>query len=660
MPADFDDHERMRQEGETEQLRVAWEDAQAEIAILTEERDRALASLAACNAALREAEARLARPAAAAPLPPDDPQAEELRVAMEELQVFAEELEQANTSLARANAELEGRVAARTEALNHKNAELRDSEERLRLAQRYAEAGTWDWDIRSDRITWSEEYYTLYGLDPRQVTPSYEAWVESVHPQDRDMAKEALQTCLRDRRPDFAVEYRILHPRRGERWLAGRGRLFYDLSSRPVRMIGLNLDITDRKRAELALAEANNRLQAEVEAEVRAREIAQARLFQTMKLEALGQLTGGVAHDFNNLLAVITSGATLLQRTDDMPRRQRLTEAMVQAAQRGATLTRRLLTFARRQSLRPEPLDLCAWLEEARELLARTLRGDITIEIALEERLWPVLADPGELELALLNLAVNARDAMPKGGTLRLTAANTELDSITDPDGLGGCFLRLAVQDTGHGMPPEVLARVFEPFYSTKPASHGTGLGLPQVYGFARQSGGTARIDSQPGRGTTVTLLLPRAAEAPGAAAAPRPQAPARAMAPLRLLLAEDDDDVAVLTTEMLRHLGHDVLRAGSAAAALRMLEGEVAVDLLLTDVVMPGGQDGLDLARQVGALRPGLPILLYSGFGGAPARVAAAGLPLLRKPFTLEQLRQALETATRRSAPRPMQRDPA
>ncbi|MGK7869457.1 ATP-binding protein [Falsiroseomonas sp. E2-1-a20] len=654
-----------QREDEQEQLRVALEDAREEAADLAAERLRLQAELAARTDRLREVEAQLARREAAAAAAPhrlrpyklevdrvaaagsaalglEMATAEDLRVALEELRVIAEELEQANAALADANSQLEQRVAARTTDLEAANTRLRESEERLRLAQSHAGAGTWDWDIRNDRVEWSEEYFDLYGLDPSTTHPSYATWAASILPEDRVGAEAALSACIKQKAPDFHTEYCIMHPRRGLRWLSGRGRMVFDEAGEPVRLIGLNMDITDRKTAEMKLEDANRGLRREVEQEVRAREAAQARLFQTLKLEALGQLTGGVAHDFNNLLSVITSGVALLRTTNDPARRDRLVDAMGQAAKRGAELTRRLLTFARRQALNAEPLDLGGWLVDMRDLLARTLRGDITIEIEAGPDLWPVMADSGELELALLNLAVNARDAMPRGGSLRLAATNATLRRATDPDQLEGEFLSLSVTDSGTGMPPEVLARAFEPFFTTKEAGRGTGLGLAQVYGFVRQSGGAARISSAAAGGTTVTLLLPRArhavAERPAERSEPQPKA-----APLHVLLVEDDEDVAALTEDMLRHLGHQVVRVASAALAIAAINQGPAPDLVLTDVVMPGGQDGLDLARRLGAERPDLPILLCSGFSGAPLRVAAAGLPLLRKPFGLEELRRAL-----------------
>ncbi len=663
------DHARI--ENELNQLRIALEEARDEAADLLAERNALRAGLAQRTVQLRETEDRCpqgetegmaARDAllhqhqfASKGAAKHDATGEELRVAVEELRILAQELERSNAALSHANAALEERVAARTSEFAALNQKLRDSEERLRLAQRYAGAGTWDWDIKGGHLSWSREYFELYGLDPDRVTPTYEAWAASVMPEDRAAAEAALQDCLRRRDPDFRVEYRIRHPQRGERWLAGRGRLFCDERGDPARLIGLNIDITDRKQAELAIAEVNAGLRREVEQEAKAREAAQARLFQTLKLEALGQLTGGVAHDFNNLLSVITNGVGLLRRGADPARRDRLLDAMDQAAHRGADLTRRLLSFARRQALRPEPLDVRAWLEDMRELLSRALRGDIAIEICVPDDLWWARVDPGELELAVLNLGVNARDAMPHGGRLRLSAENVELDALTDPDQLGGPFIRLSVRDTGTGMGPEVLARVFEPFFSTKDVGQGTGLGLAQVYGFARQSGGTARVSSRPGEGATVTLLLPRAAPTVGPEArAPELASATPESAPLRLLLVEDDDAVAELTAETLRHLGHTVSRVASGPAAMRALTDGLRVDLVLTDVIMTGGQDGLDLAQQLAAEHPALPVLLYSGYGGAPARVAAAGLPLLRKPYSLEELRRALamacEAAARRS----------
>ncbi|MCR0980455.1 PAS domain-containing hybrid sensor histidine kinase/response regulator [Roseomonas populi] len=555
--------------------------------------------------------------------------------ALEDLWSLTTELEEANSQLARETAERRAELAAVDSA-------LRESEDRVRLAHRYAGAGAWEWDVQSGTMTCSAEYRDLLGLDP-DACGTKEDWLQSILPEDRASAERAALRLLDEPgTPEFEVEYRARHPGKGILWLAGRGRLQRDAAGRPWRLTGLSIDITARKRAEIALRDANENLRREVEKEVAAREAAQAGVTQTLKLEALGRLTGGVAHDFNNLLAVVSAGISLLARTEDPARRERLTSSIASAAQRGADLTRRLLTFARRQALRPEPIALGPWLADLGGMLSRSLQADIAVEIATPEDVWPVHADPSELELALTNLALNARDAMPRGGTLRISAGNTTLDGTEEPDGLQGDFLRLEVSDTGTGMAPEVLARAFEPFFTTKPGS-GSGLGLAHAYGFARQSGGGARVRSREGQGTCVTLLLPRAAEE---ASAPAQAEPAAEERPLRVLVVEDEEAVAGLVLDMMRHLGHAPIRAASPALALEMLERGLEPDLVFTDVLMPGGMDGLDLAARLKALRPGLPVLLTSGYGGAPARVAAAGLPLLRKPYTLGALREALAAA--------------
>ncbi len=381
--------------------------------------------------------------------------------------------------------------------------------------------------------------------------------------------------------------------------------------------------------------------------DVTERNLLETRLRQAQKLEAVGQLTGGVAHDFNNLLQVVLSGLTLMERVQDPDRRALLADNVRRAAQRGGELTKRLLTVARRQSLRPERIDVAAWMEGgARELLRQALRGDIRLDVQLPPGLPAVEADPAELELALLNLAVNARDAMPGGGVLTVRAELVRIYAVTDADGLDGDFVRLGVSDTGVGMSEETQARVFEPFFTTKGVGQGTGLGLAQVYGFARQSGGGVRLLSVPGQGTTVSLLLPvstRAAPAGMELAAAPGNAPQRGAA---VLVCEDDDDVAALVVDMLTQLGHAPTRVTTAAAALGALADGRVVDLLFTDVLMPGGMDGLALAREVGRRRPGLPVLLTTGYTGGGVAAVPLGLPLLRKPYRIDDLAQALQRA--------------
>ena len=354
-------------------------------------------------------------------------------------------------------------------------------------------------------------------------------------------------------------------------------------------------------------------------------------------------MTGGVAHDFNNLLMVISGGLDLMARTLDPARQQRVQAGMRQAVERGAGLSRQLLAFSRKQALRPQPLDLRTLVGGMDELLERSLRGDVEVRSVFAEGLWPVEVDPGELELVLLNLAVNARDAMPDGGTITIAGENAP---GLDDDGLHGDFVRVSVTDTGTGMTPEVLSHAFEPFFTTKEVGLGSGLGLAQAHGFAVASGGRVRIASQVGRGTSVMLLLPRTLAAPaalGRVTAAVPIGP-ELHASGQVLLVEDDEEVAALTAEMVRQLGYGTMRVGSAEAALGALSNGRRIDVVLSDVMMPGAMNGLDLAREVRRRRPGLPILLASGYAASTrAEAGAEGIVLLDKPYRLDELAAAL-----------------
>lgn len=396
--------------------------------------------------------------------------------------------------------------------------------------------------------------------------------------------------------------------------------------------------VLDRTRA---LEDANQQLRAEMEERARIEET----LRQAQKMEAIGQLTGGIAHDFNNLLMVISGGLEMLDRQADPGRRRRLMDGMVHAARRGAALTRQLLAFSRRQELRPESVDIARQIGAMRELLDRSLGGGVHVEFDISDGLWPIEVDPGELELVVLNLAVNARDAMPSGGTIIVRGEN--LPNIKDK-GLSGDYVRLSVIDTGTGMTPEVLARVFEPYFTTKGIGKGSGLGLAQAYGFATQSRGAVRIDSEVGRGTCVALYLPKSGK--------QPSSDRHDLGSLdvhcqrnhdagRVLLVEDDDEVAALTSEMLDQLGYEVTRAASAVAALGALANGRQVDLVFSDVMMPGGMNGVELAREIRRRCAELPVLLTSGYAEAVAREAdAEGIHLLAKPYEISQLGAALQ----------------
>jgi signal transduction histidine kinase/CheY-like chemotaxis protein len=376
--------------------------------------------------------------------------------------------------------------------------------------------------------------------------------------------------------------------------------------------------------------------------QIRERAQIEESLRQAQKMEAIGQLTGGIAHDFNNLLMVVLGGLTMLERSTDTDRRQLLIHGIRQAAQRGAALTRQLLAFSRRQSLQPQAVDLAGRIRGMRELLERSLGGQIHVELLFAEDLWPVHVDAGEFELVVLNLVVNARDAMPEGGTIKIHADNLPPSVLGE---LQGDYVRLTVIDSGVGMTAEVMERAFEPFFTTKEVGKGSGLGLAQVYGFIKQSGGSVQIHSEPGRGTSITLLLPRSS---GRAHEASYEDFRRAQfieqsAAGSVLLVEDNDEVAALVSEMLRELGYEVERVSSAPAALEVLAAS-AVDLVFSDIMMPGGMDGVELGRQIRLRSSNIPVLLTSGYAhGAVQRAESEGFRVLAKPYDLASLARAL-----------------
>ncbi len=341
-------------------------------------------------------------------------------------------------------------------------------------------------------------------------------------------------------------------------------------------------------------------------------------LFQSQKMEAVGQLTGGIAHDFNNLLTVISGSIELIQqRPEDRERVLHFAANAQAAAERGAHLTQQLLSFARRQSLHPERHGIASLIGSFEAVLRRVCNETVEFALTLDPEPLPVLIDAAQLEASLLNLVMNARDAMPNGGKLTIATANAVLDAAAaaEADVRPGRYVRVTVADTGEGMSPETLARAFEPFFTTKPVGRGSGLGLSQVYGFVAQSGGAVNLDSAPGRGSRVSLLLPALA---GVDAAPEPVLSGRAVAPRNsgtVLVVEDDPDVLQLAVETLRSLDYRVLTAGDGPSALEVLERLGAIDFLFSDIVMPHGMNGVELARKAVRLRPALRVVLASGY---------------------------------------------
>jgi two-component system, NtrC family, sensor kinase len=387
--------------------------------------------------------------------------------------------------------------------------------------------------------------------------------------------------------------------------------------------------------------------------EAERREMAEGALHQAQQLQAIGQLTGGVAHDFNNLLMIVSGSVQRLRRHIKDEKQTHLLDAITTATQRGESLTRQLLTFSRRQTLQPSVIDLAERLPEIKDMLSRSLRGDIEIRVSVPRRPCTVKIDPSEFELALLNLAVNARDAMPSGGTLTITAKPVVLRGKTSEEGLAGDFVAIRVADTGSGIPADVLPRVFEPFFTTKDVGKGTGLGLSQVYGFAHQSGGAASIASSARRGTVVTLFLPRTWEAPA-----RPQEQPAVVSAKRhagtVLLVEDNAEVAEVGKAYCEELGYTVKQAASAQAGVDFVERDRDIDVVFSDILMPGGMNGLELADAIRRRFPQIVVLLTTGYSSSAQDAVRQGFAVLQKPYDLAALDRALREAQRVAAPKP------
>jgi PAS domain S-box-containing protein len=406
-------------------------------------------------------------------------------------------------------------------------------------------------------------------------------------------------------------------------------------------------EIEDRKRAEEALRQFNSTLEQQIAERTHELKLNEEALRQSQKMEVVGQLTGGVAHDFNNLLQIITGNLDVVRRTvtTEPPRLKRAVESALTAARRAASLTQRLLAFSRRQPLNPKPTDVNVLISGMADLLHRTLGEAIEVLTVQGPGLWRIEVDPVELESAILNLALNARDAMPQGGRLTIETANADVDqdySAPHAEVLPGSYATISVSDTGVGMAPNVTARAFEPFFTTKPVGEGTGLGLSQVYGFVKQSGGHVKIYSELGQGTSVRIYLPRLSKTVPTEVPEAERLTPEAAAAETILVVEDNDDVRAYSVEILRELGYRVIEAHDGPSALRLLARQFKVDLLFTDVVLPGGMTGAQVAAQARGIKPDLKVLFTTGY----ARNAIvhhgrldAGVQLITKPFSMSDL---------------------
>ncbi|HLG85648.1 MAG TPA: response regulator [Alphaproteobacteria bacterium] len=429
--------------------------------------------------------------------------------------------------------------------------------------------------------------------------------------------------------------------------LRAKVRVFVDLYRKTRQLTLLNAELERRVADRTAeLARANADLERRVEERTRERELALAQVHEMQKLESLGQLTGGLAHDFNNLLMAILGNLDLVaKKLAEDSAAKRLVDSAIQSAERGATLTARMLAFARRQELKPETVDVCRLLKGLQEMLQRTLGPMIQIGMDFHPGVAPISVDPNQLELALINLALNARDAMPQGGRLTITARR-EAVTRSSQNLRPGDYVCLAVTDTGVGMDDATLKRAAEPFFTTKEVGKGTGLGLSMVYGLAAQSGGGARIFSQPRVGTTVELWLPVAERVPS-----EEQGPAGTLAlepdrRLSVLVVDDDADVLASTAAMLEDLGHTVLTAPSGAAALDIVRSGATLDLVITDHAMPG-MTGVEVAEHIRQLRTNLPVILATGYADLPSDEDSR-IPRLSKPYRQQELVPILALVTR------------
>jgi PAS domain S-box-containing protein len=540
-------------------------------------------------------------------------------------------------------------------------AALQESETRLQLAREAAGFGVWDRDIVAGVVTWSDDQWRLHGLDPRPGGADHEIWLRCVHPDDRERANAEWTAGLAEPArsfpaPSFNIEYRVMHRGGVVRWLQVKGKVTLDGYGRPVRLVGVTADVTTSRETEAALRRLSGELEARVRQEIAAREAAQARAAHAERLQALGQLAGGIAHDFNNVLQALMGALRMIEkRREDVEGFRHLTQLANGAVERGISVTRRLLALSGRGELKSEALDPSAVLRDLQELLTHTLGAGVDIVVRLEPGLHPALADRGQLETVLVNLATNARDAMPDGGQLILSAARDNVSAAdkTHPAGLKpGRYVRLQVADTGTGMDAATLDRAREPFFTTKKVGSGTGLGLAMANGFAEQSGGGLNIASEPGAGTLVTLWLPEVAPA-GALdhEGSRDMRAAGTTAPAgaaRILVVDDEVIIRTLLAKNLEDCGYEVLVAATGLEALAIAD-TVKLDALVTDLSMPG-IDGLGVIRGVQAVQPHTPAVLLTGYAGDETALALRGamsgtFSLLLKPVTEGQLLDRIST---------------
>ncbi|MFC5438829.1 PAS domain-containing hybrid sensor histidine kinase/response regulator [Rhodanobacter ginsenosidimutans] len=534
--------------------------------------------------------------------------------------------------------------------------ELRESDRRFKAITNSIDQMIWTTLPDGLHDYFNDRWYEFTGMAPGATDG--DGWNAVFHPDDRERAWQRWRASLATGQP-YEIEYRLRHHSGTYRWVLGRAQAQRDEEGHIVRWFGTCTEIQDLVEAREVLSRSREELEqlvaartAALEAEMASRSEVEAALRQSQKMEAVGQLTGGIAHDFNNMLAGVIAGLDLIKLRIDSGRFdgvERFMEASIASAQRAASLTARLLAFSRKQSLDARPLDINALVVSLEDLFRRTLTESIRLRVVPGKNLSLVVADSNQLESALLNLAINARDAMPQGGELTVETSMVELDEAhvaAEPGMQAGRYVAIAVSDTGVGISEDMLEKVFEPFYTTKPIGQGTGLGLSMIYGFARQSGGRVRIHSQPGQGTTVSLHLPAndaasLEQTPPAVGRVREGKGKGKGKGQSVLLIEDDPSVRMMVRELLNELQYEVHEAPNADAALPILTSDCAIDLMLSDVGLPG-MNGRQLAEIARHHRPALPILFLTGYAENAAHrpdFLGNGMAMMTKPFSLETL---------------------
>ena len=515
-------------------------------------------------------------------------------------------------------------VARDITADREKEQQLRDSQDFARLAvSAVGGVGVWTFDIVKNRFYFDAAIAELYALTPEQGIEgvSREGFLVNVIPEDRTALAATMNGGLR-RPGDLELEYRIVHPDGSLRWVLSRGTTYFDEAGQPIRRTGVGLDLTEKRQLE-------------------------EQLRQSQKMEAVGQLTGGIAHDFNNMLAVVMGSLDLLSRRigAEDPRAKHYVQAASEGAKRAANLTQRLLAFSRQQPLKPEAVNLNRLVGGMSDLLVHSLGGAVQLETVLAAGVWAVHADPNQLENVILNLGVNGRDAMPDGGRLTIETQNTHLDTryVASEFGVSpGQYVMIAVSDTGCGMAPDVIAKAFDPFFTTKEVGRGTGLGLSQVYGFVKQSGGHIKIYSEPGQGTSVKIYLPRLVSAEARNEADPVEYRLLGGEEQELILVVDDEPmVRRFSVDALTALGYRVLEADGAATALRIIAEQLGIAMVFTDIVMPKA-NGRKLADAVRRQWPRIKILFTTGYTRNAVvhnGIVDPGVELIGKPYTIDEL---------------------